>query len=99
MTDLERLKADILANTFMDQLRGRHTIDMDAFNRLHSSMEVLATTWKGSAKVDKELMSALYELVSMTMYQSLSASWEERERKEIWNLYTTLDRLFTECLS
>ena len=99
MTEVEEIKASIFANPYMDKLRGEHIIDSKAFETLRADMSRLAAVWSRDSAIDKELVGALHELISMTLYQSLSESWEEQERERLWDMYTDLDSAFIECLS
>lgn len=95
---VEQIKQSIFMNVFMDNLRGRHIIDLDAFDELCVSLRKLALIWHTTSQIDKELVAEIHTLSQMTLYQWLSPSWEAEEREQIWKLYIELDNLITECL-
>jgi len=94
-----QIKRAILANSFMDELRGNSIIDKVAFNELCDRLRELASIWRVSSIIDKELMQELYVLSVMTLYQWLLPSWSENERKQLWDMFVELDNLVLECLA
>lgn len=99
--NFEQVKEAVLSNPFIGKLRGELTIDGEAFDQLCASLESLVPIWRLVNLIDKELMSALYEMPLMIMNQWLSESdhWSETNREELWNMYIKLDNLITECLA
>jgi hypothetical protein len=96
------LKTRILENTFVDQVRAHMTVDEAEYDRLRVALTELATSLKGCAMIDRELMLSLYSMPTMVRnaFEGFSGHDPVPEiAHRLEDIWIELDELVTDCLA
>jgi hypothetical protein len=96
------LKKRILSNPFVDQIRISMKFDEDAYNELRKDLRTLASSLKGSATIDRELMLSLYSMPVLVRNSFLSFAGRcplPEIAAKLEDAWVELDELVTKCLA
>jgi len=97
--NFDRVKAEILQNTFLYDLRLKFRIEMDEYERLCKSLNALAPIWNSSQEIDKELMSHLYRMSDVAYFQSKVPQYGAEKSALLLQMARNLNELIGACLA
>ena len=96
----EALKQSILRNPFVERLRLEAVVDEEAYAGLCDALRRLATVWKGTRMVDRELAADLYVLAPVTRNMAdVFREWGDGRADRVEETWIEIDALVLECFA